>query len=153
MKILLIAPEPVFEESASCSSIHRRILVLTALGHTVDLVACPGGTEKDIPGLTVFRCRELPRTKSTGNGALSGFFLFLKTVQRLFRADYDLLCTVGRAGRIGWFCQKMTKIPHLHDIAPSLSPGGDGDARELEQVAEALEKSGCAAAQAAGSQR
>ncbi|MEI6613359.1 MAG: glycosyltransferase [Chrysiogenales bacterium] len=125
MKILMIAPEPFFEPRGTPFSEYFRIKALSALGHTVDLVTYPFGVDKDIPGLKIFRCRKLPWIKSVRTGpslakVALDFFLFLKVLQRLWHEDYDLIHSHEEASIIGFFCQKMTKIPHLYDMHSSL---------------------------------
>ncbi len=126
MKILMIAPEPFFEPRGTPFSEYFRIKALSALGHTVDLVTYPFGVDKEIPGLTIFRCGKLPWIRSVRTGpsfAKLGldFFLFLKVLRQLWREDYDLIHTHEEASLIGVLCQKMTKIPHVYDMHSSLA--------------------------------
>src|SRR4029450_1086444 len=60
VKILMIAPEPFFEPRGTPFSEFHRIKALTGLGHTVDLVTYPFGTDVNIPGLRVFRSLRAP---------------------------------------------------------------------------------------------
>ncbi|MBN2400479.1 MAG: glycosyltransferase [Candidatus Aminicenantes bacterium] len=125
MKILMIAPEPFFEPRGTPFSEYFRIKALSALGHTVDLVTYPFGVDKEIPGLTIFRCGKLPWIRSVRTGPSSAklgldLFLFLKVLRQLWRKDYDLIHTHEEASFIGVLCQKMTKIPHLYDMHSSL---------------------------------
>ena len=55
MRILMIAPEPFFEPRGTPFSEFHRIKALTALGHSVDLVTYPFGSDVSMPGLRIFR--------------------------------------------------------------------------------------------------
>ena len=54
MKILMIAPEPFFEPRGTPFSEYHRIRALLELGHTVDLVTYPFGTDVSLPGLRAY---------------------------------------------------------------------------------------------------
>jgi glycosyltransferase involved in cell wall biosynthesis len=125
MKILMIAPEPFFEPRGTPFSEYFRIQALSQLGHTVDLVTYPFGMDRTIPGLQIFRCWRPPWIKGVRTGPSAAklvldFFLLLKTLQRLWRQEYDLIHSHEEASLIGALCQKMTKIPHLYDMHSSL---------------------------------
>ena len=60
LRILMIAPEPFFEPRGTPFSEFHRIKALTALGHSVDLVTYPFGTDVSMPGLRIFRSLRPP---------------------------------------------------------------------------------------------
>ena len=61
MHILMIAPEPFFEPRGTPFSEYHRIRALLDLGHTVDLVTYPFGSDVAMPGLRIFRCLQIGR--------------------------------------------------------------------------------------------
>src|SRR5229473_367198 len=63
MRILMIAPEPFFEPRGTPFSEYHRIRALADLGHTVDLVTYPFGSDVELPGLRIFRARRPPFIK------------------------------------------------------------------------------------------
>src|SRR5215218_3496383 len=60
MRILMIAPEPFFEPRGTPFSEYHRIRALGDLGHDVDLVTYPFGSEVTLPRLRVFRSLRPP---------------------------------------------------------------------------------------------
>src|SRR5947207_8733933 len=60
VRILMIAPEPFFEPRGTPFSEFHRVRALTALGHDVDLVTYPFGSEVSLPKLRVFRAWRPP---------------------------------------------------------------------------------------------
>ena len=56
----MIAPEPFFEPRGTPFSEFHRIRALTALGHSVDLVTYPFGSDVSMPGLRIFRSLRPP---------------------------------------------------------------------------------------------
>ena len=60
MRILMIAPEPFFEPRGTPFSEFHRIRALTTLGHQVDLVTYPFGSDVSMPGLRVIRALRPP---------------------------------------------------------------------------------------------
>src|SRR5438132_3536097 len=68
MHILMIAPEPFFEPRGTPFSEFHRIRALTDLGHHVDLVTYPFGTNVAMKGLRVFRSLRPPFVRSAKIG-------------------------------------------------------------------------------------
>ena len=64
----MIAPEPFFEPRGTPFSEYHRIRALLELGHTVDLVTYPFGSDVSLPGLRVFRCLRPPFVTRRGIG-------------------------------------------------------------------------------------
>ena len=60
MHILMIAPEPFFEPRGTPFSEYHRIRALLDLGHTVDLVTYPFGSDVVLSGLRIFRALRPP---------------------------------------------------------------------------------------------
>ena len=59
----MIAPEPFFEPRGTPFSEYHRIRALLDLGHTVDLVTYPFGSDVVMPGLRIFRAARPPFIK------------------------------------------------------------------------------------------
>ena len=127
MKILMIAPEPFFEPRGTPFSEYFRIKALCEMGHTIDLVTYPLGSDKAIAGLTIIRSLKPPFIKAVKTGPSAAkifldFFLFFKALGRALkgRKRYDLIHTHEEASIMGAFLSKLTKIPHLYDMHSSL---------------------------------
>ncbi len=125
MKILMIAPEPFFEPRGTPFSELFRIKALLKMGHQVDLVTYPLGSDVELPGLRIFRTVRLPFIKKVKVGPslvklLLDFFLLFSVLKRVMLERYDLLHTHEEAAYIGIFINKLKKIPHLYDMHSSL---------------------------------
>ena len=68
----MIAPEPFFEPRGTPFSEYHRIRALLELGHTVDLVTYPFGSDVSLPGLRVFRCLRPPFIQRRRHRAVAG---------------------------------------------------------------------------------
>jgi glycosyltransferase involved in cell wall biosynthesis len=125
MRILMIAPEPFFEPRGTPFSEFHRIKALTALGHQVDLVTYPFGTDVAIPGLRVFRSLRPPFLRGVKIGpSLAKIpldaLLTLTAVRRAFTGQYDVVHSHEEGGLIGVILAGVLRIPHLYDMHSSL---------------------------------
>ena len=106
MRILMIAPEPYFEPRGTPFSEYHRIRALTTLGHTVDLVTYPFGTDVEIPGLRIFRSMRPPFVSRVKIGpSLAKLpldaFLTLAAFRRALSGNYDVIHSHEEGGLIG----------------------------------------------------
>jgi glycosyltransferase involved in cell wall biosynthesis len=125
MRILMIAPEPFFEPRGTPFSQFHRIKALTALGHQVDLVTYPFGTDVAIPGLRVFRSWRPPFLRRVKIGPSAAkipldALLTLTAVRRAFTGQYDAIHSHEEGGLIGVILAAVLRIPHLYDMHSSL---------------------------------
>jgi glycosyltransferase involved in cell wall biosynthesis len=125
MRILMIAPEPFFEPRGTPFSEFHRIKALTTLGHQVDLVTYPFGSEVTMPGLRVFRSLRPPfvrRVKIGPSAAklpLDGL-LTVTAIRRAFSGRYDVVHSHEEGGLIGVILAAILRVPHLYDMHSSL---------------------------------
>ncbi|HEY4028233.1 MAG TPA: glycosyltransferase [Candidatus Dormibacteraeota bacterium] len=121
MRILMLAPEPVYTPRGTPISVINRCRALAALGHRVDLVTYPIGDDVAIPGLRFIRTPRLPGLSRVRIGPslaklpLDGFVL-LAAVRQLLTNRYDVLHTHEEAGVMGWLLRGVFRLPHVHDI-------------------------------------
>ena len=125
MKILMIAPEPVFRVRGTPFSVRDRCRGLTRLGHTVDLLTYPFGEDFDIPGVVIHRTRRVPGIRDVKIGFSWAkipldALLFIKACLALRRTKYDMVHTHEEAGMMGAIFQTFFKVPHLYDMHSSL---------------------------------
>lgn len=88
MKVLLLAPQPFFEERGTPIAVRWVAETLVELGHDVDLLAFPFGQDVPLPGVRVHRCARPPGVKRVPIG-----FSFQKVLcdVNLVRAAHRLL--------------------------------------------------------------
>lgn len=125
MKILMVAPQPFFEPRGTPFSVLGRLRAFSALGHDVDLVTYHIGQDVPIPRVEVHRIPSIFFVKKISIGPsltklfLDGFLL-IKTIQLLFRSQYDLFHTHEEASFFGFILAKLFGIRHLYDMHSSL---------------------------------
>jgi len=125
VKILMLAPEPFFEPRGTPFSEYHRIRALADLGHTVDLVTYPFGTDVSLPGLRIFRCLRPPFLHHVGIGPSFAkvpldLALALTAFRRMLAGGYDVVHSHEEAGFIGVILAWMMAVPHLYDMHSSL---------------------------------
>ena len=121
----MIAPEPFFEPRGTPFSEFHRIRALTQLGHQVDLVTYPFGSDVTMAGLRVFRCLRPPFVSRVGIGPSVAklpldALLTLAVLRRAFSGRYDAVHSHEEGGLIGVVVAWMLRLPHLYDMHSSL---------------------------------
>lgn len=125
MKILMIAPQPIFEPRGTPLSVVGRLKSLSDMGHQVDLLTYPLGEDVAFPGLNIYRSARVPGIHKIKIGPSLAkipldFFLMFKTLGRLMRHRYDLIHTHEEAGFWGTLFSGWFRTPHLYDMHSSL---------------------------------
>jgi len=149
MRILMIAPQPVFSPRGTPFSVVHRARALINLGHQVDLVTYPFGVDPGVEGLRIFRCRrpigvhEVPVGPSVRK-IRTDIALATLAWKTALHGSYDLLHTHEEAGALGVFLRRRLGIPHLYDMHSSLPQQfhnfGRYDYRFVVSVFERLER-------------
>ncbi len=125
MKILMVAPEPVFEPRGTPFSVIYRIKALSELGHEVDLLTYHIGSDIDIKNLNICRIPRIPFCRSIKIGPsvkkiFLDIFLFIKTVIYLIKNRYDAVHSHEEAAFWCVLPAKIFRIPHVYDMHSSL---------------------------------
>ncbi len=125
MHILMIAPEPFFEPRGTPFSEFHRIRALTTLGHTVDLVTYPFGSDVSMPGLRIFRALRPPGIRHVGIGPSwakvpLNILLTVTAIRRALSGRYDAVHSHEEGGGIGVVLAWLLGVPHLYDMHSSL---------------------------------
>ncbi len=121
----MLAPEPFFEPRGTPFSEYHRIKALSELGHTVDLVTYPFGSDVSIPNLRIIRSTRPPFTNTVGIGPsftklILDAFLAVAAWRQARRERYDLIHSHEEAGLVGVWLARRLGIPHLYDMHSSL---------------------------------
>jgi len=96
MKILLLVPQPFYQERGTPIATRMLVRALCGAGHSVDMLTYNLGDDVAIEGLQIFRTGSLPFIKSMPIGFSFGkllydVLLFFKTVSMLWKGSYDVL--------------------------------------------------------------
>ena len=121
----MIAPEPFFEPRGTPFSEFHRIKALTALGHSVDLVTYPFGSDVNMPGLRIFRSLRPPFLRGVKIGPSFAklpldALLALTALRRGVGGGYDAVHSHEEGGLIGILLAAILRVPHLYDMHSSL---------------------------------
>jgi glycosyltransferase involved in cell wall biosynthesis len=149
MKILMIAPEPVFEPRGTPLSIVGRLKSLSDMNHRVDLLTYSIGKDVILPGVRIMRIPRIPGIRKIKIGPSIAkipldFALLIQSAIRLMREHYDLIHTHEEAGFWGTILARFFRIPHVYDMHSSLpqqlSNFRFSDSRILTGIFSSLEK-------------
>ncbi len=149
MRILMVAPEPIFEPRGTPLSVVGRLKAFSDMGHQVELVTYHLGENVHFPGVTIDRIPRVPGIGSIKIGPSLAkipldFFLCIKTFFKLLTRRYDLLHTHEEAGFWGTAMASLFRIPHLYDMHSSLPQQLKNfrftESRLLFKIFEGLEK-------------
>jgi glycosyltransferase involved in cell wall biosynthesis len=121
----MIAPEPFFEPRGTPFSEFHRLRALTALGHTVDLVTYPFGSDVEIPGVRIFRCLRPPFVRRVRIGPSWAKVpldaaLAVTALRRALSDRYDAVHSHEEGAAIGIVVARWMGVPHLYDMHSSL---------------------------------
>jgi glycosyltransferase involved in cell wall biosynthesis len=121
----MIAPEPFFEPRGTPFSEYYRTKAFTELGHQVDMVTYPMGSDVSLPGLSVYRSVPIPGIRKVRIGpSLAKLpldtMVFLSAIRRLLTRRYDLLDCHEEAGLMGVVLSRIFRVPTVYDMHSSL---------------------------------
>jgi glycosyltransferase involved in cell wall biosynthesis len=121
----MLAPEPFFEPRGTPFSEYHRIKALTELGHSVDLVTYPFGTDVSLPNLRIIRTVKPPFASRVRIGPsftklVLDACLCVTAWKQSRRARYDLVHSHEEMGAWGAWIARGLKVPHVYDMHSSL---------------------------------
>lgn len=125
MKILMIAPEPIFEPRGTPLSVVGRLKAFSDMGYKVDLLTYSIGEDVDLPGIRILRIPRVPGINNIKIGPSFkkiplDFFLLIKSIFQINKQDYDLVHTHEEAGFWGIILSRIYRKPHVYDMHSSL---------------------------------
>lgn len=125
MKVLVLAPQPFFQERGTPIAVDLMVRSLCDRGHDVHLLVFHEGRDVVYPGLTLhripaFRLLDGVRPGLSLKKIACDFLLFGKAV-RLVRAERpDVVHAVEEAGFAALVIRKLFGIPYIYDMDSSL---------------------------------
>jgi glycosyltransferase involved in cell wall biosynthesis len=126
MKILLLAPQPFFQERGTPIAVHWVLKVLSKRGDSVDLLTYPEGKDVAYPGLRIFRSQRLSFASQIPPGfswkkLIHGIFLFCSAFSLCRKNNYDLIHAVEESVFMAMVLKLFFRIPYLYDMDSSLA--------------------------------
>jgi glycosyltransferase involved in cell wall biosynthesis len=125
MRILMIAPEPIFEPRGTPLSVVGRLKAYSDMGHEVDLLTYPMGGDVRLPNVRIHRVPAVPGVRRVKIGPSAAklpldFLLALKSLVWAGRRRHDLIHTHEEAGLWGVWLSRWFGVPHVYDMHSSL---------------------------------
>jgi glycosyltransferase involved in cell wall biosynthesis len=124
-RILFMAPQPLHEDRGTPIAVRQVLEALSELGHEVDLLTYPQGTEFALPGLRWFRSGNPLRIAHVPVGfSLRKVALDISLARRLRRLvaeeRYDWIHAVEEAAFLAVWIARARGIPVLYDMQSSI---------------------------------
>lgn len=126
MKILLIAPQPFYQDRGTPIAVRLLAQTLGEQGHDVHLLVFHEGEEITIPNVTIHRNITLPGISNIKPGLslkklICDFFLFIKCIQLIRTGKFDLIHAVEESVFMAMVIKKIFKIPYVYDMDSCMS--------------------------------
>ena len=126
MRVLLIAPQPFYQERGTPIAVRLLAETLCQFGHTVDLLVYHAGEDISVPGLRLIRAARPPGVGHVPIGIswqklLCDVALFAAMVKLLRRNDYDVIHAVEEAIFPTALFAAFSRRKFVYDMDSSLS--------------------------------
>jgi len=126
MRILMIAPQPYYEERGTPIAIELILKALSERGDEADLLTMHLGEDRVFAGGQIFRINPWPRPNTVRPGwsvakAWCDVFLFFRAFGLLKKEKYDLIHAVEEAGFMALVLGKIHKVPYVFDVDSSMT--------------------------------
>jgi glycosyltransferase involved in cell wall biosynthesis len=124
-RILLIAPQPIYEDRGSPIAVCYTLEALSKLGYSVDLATFPVGLEVVYPGIRVLRTANPFRFKRVPVGLsfrklVLDLCLFVTVLRLALRNHYDCVHGVEEGVAIALVIKAFFRWPVIYDMQSSL---------------------------------
>lgn len=124
-RVLVVSPQPFYEDRGTPIAILQLLTALTSLGYQADLLTYPIGASPELPGVRYFRSANPLGFRSVPVG-----FSFRKLVldttivvslfQRVRRDRYDVIHAVEEGAYPAAIAARWLRVPLVYDMASSL---------------------------------
>lgn len=126
MKILLLAPEPFYEDRGTLIAVDLLIQAMIERGDEVDLLTFHLGADRTRPGLEIHRIRPWPRPARIRPGLSVGkvwcdVFMFFTLVGMVRRKRYDLIHAVEESAFMAMLVGPLARTPFIFDMDSSMA--------------------------------
>jgi glycosyltransferase involved in cell wall biosynthesis len=123
-RILVVAPQPFYEDRGTPIAVLQVVTALSELGHQVDVLTYPVGTPVQVPAVQVYRCRNPLRIRHVPIGlSVRKVILDVSLVlalRRRLRTRYDCIHAVEEAAFPAAWMGRARGVPVIYDMQSSL---------------------------------
>ena len=126
MKILLIAPQPFYQERGTPIAVRLLVETLCLAGHTVDLLTYHEGEDIQLEGLTIVRIANIPGVRNVPIGfswkkLVCDIFLSFKLIQMCVSNDYQVIHAVEESIYPALLVKVFSKKYLVYDMDSSMA--------------------------------
>jgi hypothetical protein len=126
MNILLLAPEPFYEERGTPIAVGLILRGLSERGDKVEVVTYPQGAEVDYKNVTVHRIVKIPfvdhiRPGFSWKKLVCDFFMLCKVIRLASAKRFDLVHAVEESVFMALILKWVFKVPYVYDMDSSLA--------------------------------
>jgi len=126
MRILMIAPQPYYEERGTLIAIELLLKALSERGDYVDLLTIHIGEDRVFCRGKIIRIQPWPRPSTIKPGLSAGkvwcdVVLFFRAFDLVRKNKYDLIHAVEEAGFMALFLGKVFRVPYVFDVDSSMT--------------------------------
>ena len=126
MRILLLAPEPFYQDRGTPIAVNLLLRVLSERGEHVDVLTYHEGRDIKLNSVTLHRIANLPFVRDIRPGfsckkVICDFFMFFKSARLVRKNHYDLIFAVEESVFMALVWKWIFKIPYVYDMDSSLA--------------------------------
>jgi hypothetical protein len=126
MRILLLAPEPFYQDRGTPIAVSLLIRVLSERGDDVDVVTYHEGKDVAFQHVRLHRIMHLPFIRNIRPGfswkkVICDFFMFVEAARLARKTDYELVYSVEESVFIALLLKWVFKVPYVYDMDSSLA--------------------------------
>ena len=126
MNILLLAPQPFYQERGTPIAIDRMLQILSERHDQVDVVTYHEGWEVKHDNLTIYRIFDIPFVHNIRPGLswkklVCDMFVFFTALRLASRNHYQVIHAVEESVFIALVLKWLFKIPYVYDMDSSLA--------------------------------
>ncbi len=124
MKILFLAPQPFFEVRGTPLAVLHMVRALAGLGHEVDLLTFPQGSDEPVRGVRHLRSLFLPVGRVKAGPSLAKMALdvpfMAEAVWRMATGGYDVVHAVEEGAHLAAPFARLLELPLVADVDSSI---------------------------------
>ena len=126
MKILILAPQPFYQERGTPIAVKLLAQTLAEQGHDIHLLVFAEGEDIILPGVTIHRHVKIPAVTGIKPGLsfkklVCDFFLFIKCIQLVRKYDFQLIHAVEESVFMARVIKTLFRIPYVYDMDSCMS--------------------------------
>ncbi|HOL28234.1 MAG TPA: glycosyltransferase family 4 protein [Phycisphaerae bacterium] len=126
MRILLLAPQPFYQDRGTPIAVELMLRLLSEAGHQVDVVTFHEGRDVSIPGLCIHRIARIEGLTGIRPGfswkkLVCDLLMLPVIIKLLLRNRYDLVHAVEESAFVARGLRTLLGLPYVYDMDSSLA--------------------------------